>query len=377
MKLLFLCGSRGEWGYIRPIIDLCIKKKIQYGLCLTNMVILNNYGDLSRIIKKEKYNIIDEIEMSFESDNHFAMAKSLSVFGLNFIETLKREKPTWLVIAGDRGEQLMGSINSSFSYIPVAHIQAGERSGNIDGLTRHAIARFAHLHFAANKDAADRLIKTGEQKFRVFNVGAPQLDEIKLKKFNIISKISEKYNIAKLKNYFLIVFHPVTEEFKSNKKNIKNLVQALNAFSNKKIWIMPNNDAGSSEVKNVLLQSRDSSSLMFDNLEREDYLGLLNGCEVIIGNSSSGIIESPSFKVPSVNIGNRQKGRLSSPSTIHCTYKSSEIIRSIKKSLSKKFKKNLKKILNPYGDGLTSEKILNILKKTDVNEKILNKYISY
>ena len=98
--------------------------------------------------------------MSFEGDNHYSMAKSLNVFGLNFIETIKRENPDWLVIAGDRGEQLMGAINSSYSYVPVAHIQAGERSGNIDALTRHAIARFSHIHFAANTDAAKRLIKS-------------------------------------------------------------------------------------------------------------------------------------------------------------------------------------------------------------------------
>lgn len=377
MKLLFLCGSRGEWGYIRPIIEICKKKGIKYGLCLTNMVILNNYGELSKIIKKKKYKIVDEIEMSFEGDNHYSMAKSLNVFGLNFIETIKRENPDWLVIAGDRGEQLMGAINSSYSYVPVAHIQAGERSGNIDGLTRHAIARFSHIHFAANTDAAKRLIKSGEQNFRVFNVGAPQLDEIRNRKYNKISQIKKKYKINNLKEYFLIIFHPVTEEFRQNKKNIKNLIKALKQFDQSKIWILPNNDAGSLEVRNSVIASRDTNSYIFDNLEREDYLGLMNNCKIIIGNSSSGIIEAPSFKIPSINIGNRQKNRFSAKSTINSSYQCNDIIKSINKGLNLGFKKKLKFITNPYGDGKTSERIINILKKIKINDKILNKYLSY
>ena len=109
MKLLFLCGSRGEWGYIRPMIDICRKQKINYGICLTNMVVTGSHGNLCEEIKKNKYNVVDEIEMSFEANTHFSMAKSLSMFGLNFIETLKREIPSWLIIAGDRGEQLIAA----------------------------------------------------------------------------------------------------------------------------------------------------------------------------------------------------------------------------------------------------------------------------
>ena len=112
MKFLFLCGSRGEWGYIRPIIDLCKKKKIKYGICLTNMVLLDRYGNLAKSIKK-KYSVIDEIEMSLEGNTHYSMTKSLAVFKINFIETLKREKPNWLILAGDRGEQLMASISAA------------------------------------------------------------------------------------------------------------------------------------------------------------------------------------------------------------------------------------------------------------------------
>ena len=376
MKLLFLCGSRGEWGYIRPIIDICKKKKIDYSICLTNMVVLDSYGGLGKIIKKENYKICDEIEMALEGNNHYSMIKSLNIFGMNFVETLKREKPSWLVVAGDRGEQLIASIVSAYTYTPVAHIQAGEKSGNIDGVTRHGIARFAHIHFAANKDALNRLIKSGEEKFRIFNTGAPQLDEIysgKISKFNILKK---NLDIKNLSNYFVIVFHSVTEEYKHNKKNINELIKAVNYFDNHKIWILPNNDAGSVIIRNEIEKKRELNNYIINNLPREEYLSLIKNAKVVIGNSSSGVIETPSFPTASINIGSRQKDRIKASSTINSTYKKNDIIKKIKIAISKKFTFSLKKTKNPYGDGKSSEKILNILKSSKVDEKLLVKKIT-
>ena len=373
MKLLFLCGSRGEWGYIRPIIDICKKKKINYSICLTNMVVLDSYGGLGKMIKKKNYKICDEIEMSLEGNNHYSMIKSLNIFGMNFVETLKREKPSWLIIAGDRGEQLIASIVAAYTYTPVAHIQAGEKSGNIDGVTRHGIARFVHVHFAANKDAFNRLLKSGEEKFRIFNTGAPQLDEIysdKISKFNILKK---KLGIENLSNYFVIVFHSVTEEYRHNKKNISELIKAANHFKNHKIWILPNNDAGSLIIRNEIEKKRELNNHVINNLPREEYLSLIKNAKVVIGNSSSGVIETPSFQTASINIGNRQKDRIKAISTINSTYKKSDIIKKIKLAISKKFSNRLKKTKNPYGDGKASEKILRILKDSKIDDKLLVK----
>ena len=376
MKLLFLCGSRGEWGYIRPIIDLCKKKKINYGICLTNMVLLDRYGNLGKTIKK-KYSVVDEIEMSLEGNTHYSMTKSLAVFKISFIETLKREQPNWLILAGDRGEQLMASITAAYTYTPVCHIQAGERSGNIDGIARHAIARFAHLHFAANNDAEKRLLKTGEESFRIFNVGAPQLDEIKNKKITSLKNFKKKYEIDDLNDFFLVVFHPVTEEYKNIKKNTENFIKALNYFDNKKIWILPNNDAGSNYVRNIILTKRKINNFVFDNLQREDYLSLLKNCSLIVGNSSSGLLEAPSFKKASVNVGNRQKDRIKAKSTVNTSYNSNEIISKIKYVKSLKFQKKLLNIKNPYGDGNSANRILQILLNTKADEKFLVKKLVY
>lgn len=373
LKYLFVCGSRGEWGYIRPIIEECINQKISYGIVLSNMVVVDRYGSLNYEIKK-KYNVIEEIDMSLEGHTHYTMVKSLNIFALSFIETLKRNKPQWVILAGDRGEQLISSICCAFTYIPCAHIQAGERSGNIDNTSRLALARFSHIHFAANKDAYNRLIRSGEEKKRVFNVGAPQLDEIANKDFLSLENLKKKFRNIDLNNFFLVVFHPITEEFKNLQKYINELCHALEKFNQQKVWILPNNDAGSAIIRENILKHRKTDSIYFRNLSRFEYLGLLSQCKIIVGNSSSGIIESPSFNKISINIGKRQIDRIQSELTINCSYSSKNIQSAIKKGLRKK-KKKIKK--NPYGDGKTSKKILHILNEFNLNNNFLIKKITF
>lgn len=178
-KLLFITGSRGEWGYIRPILRLCQRRQdFDFSLCVTNMHLLPEYGSSYQEIEKDGFQIDHKIFMSLDGYNHLTMVKSLGIFLISLADIIATNKPNWIILAGDRGEQLMGALCGAFCYLPVAHIQAGELSGNIDGMTRHAIGKYAHLHFASNTDAADRLEKLGEEEFRIHNVGAPQLDEL-------------------------------------------------------------------------------------------------------------------------------------------------------------------------------------------------------
>ena len=203
MKILFITGSRGEWGYIKPIIKLCIKRSIDYDICATNMLLLPNFGNLVEEIKDEGFKVSDEIFMALDGYNHFSTSKSLGIFLSSFSDVVKRLRPTWILLAGDRGEQLMASICGAYTYTPVAHIQAGERSGNIDGLSRHAIGKFVNIHFAANSDAFNRLISLGEERFRVHNVGAPQLDEIYQGEVSSKKKLEKNYNFSFKKKIFV------------------------------------------------------------------------------------------------------------------------------------------------------------------------------
>ena len=377
MKLIFLNGSRGEWGYIKPIIDICKEKSIEYSICATNMLLLQSHGNLQKEIVDAGYNVKDQIYMSLEGHNHLSMAKSLGVFMSSFVDSLAREKPDWIICAGDRGEQLMATICGSYTYIPVAHIQAGERSGNIDGVARHAIGKLAHLHFAANKDAEDRLLKSGEEQFRVHNVGAPQLDEMVKETIPDIKDTLSKLSVPLNKEYLLCVYHPVTEEISSSYQDMEDLIIALDKINLLKIFILPNNDAGSYQTRKSIIENRKSDMYLFDNLTRKDYLSLLKNCSAIVGNSSSGLLEAPTFKIPALNIGRRQKNRMQGLNVINCSKGRKNIGEGLKKVLSKRFKANLVNIKNPYGDGQSSERIIKILENTKIDSKLLIKQITY
>jgi len=375
MKLLFLNGSRGEWGYIRPVIRRCVARGIDYAICATNMTVLPGYGSLVDEIKRDGFTVSDELFMSLEGGNHFTMAKSLGVFLSSFVDTLYRVRPNWIVLAGDRGEQLVGAMAGAYTYIPVAHIQAGERSGNIDGVTRHAIAKFAHLHFAANADAAERLLRLGEEPFRVHQVGAPQLDELTDGSYTPWDEIARRFGIAQ--PFLLVVQHPVTEEMHRAAEQVQALAAALARFPFQKVWILPNNDAGGQTVRREVLRARRSGTLVFENLSRADYLGLLKSCAAIVGNSSSGLLEAPTFHVPAVNIGRRQADRLQGANVVNAPFDPDAIAAAIERAISPEFRDSLRSAANPYGDGRSSERILDILINTRIDERLLVKRITY
>lgn len=377
MKILFLNGSRGEWGYIRPIIDLCIARGIDYDICATNMLTLPNFGNLVKDIKAEGYNVSDEIFMSLDGYNHYTMSKSLGIFLSSFTDVLYRLKPTWVVLAGDRGEQFMGAIASSYTYTPVAHIQAGERSGNIDGVARHSIAKLVHMHFAANQDAADRLGRLGEEEFRIHNVGAPQLDELVNGKVTPAAEIKKKLMLDAEKPYMLVVQHPVTEQMTKASEQVAVLAETIQDYDMPKVWVLPNNDAGSLMIRETILKLRQADTFVFENLDRADYLGLLENASCMVGNSSSGLLEAPTFKTAAVNIGRRQKDRVQGPNVINAEYNKDDIKAAIDQALSDEFQTKLGTCENPYGDGKSSAKILDILEKTPVDDKLLVKSITY
>lgn len=378
-KILILTGSRGEWGYIRPIMSLAKKREdVRIILVVTNMHLLESFGNSYKEIEHDGFKIDYKIHMSLDGYNHYTHAKSLGICLMSLPDILDVEKPDWVLLAGDRGEQLMGAIAAAYTYTPVAHIQAGERSGNIDGMTRHAIGKLAHLHFAANADAKNRLIKLGEEPFRIFEVGAPQLDELVQGKVTELDEIENKLCVELKCGYILAVLHPVTEESSKAGEQAEIFIKALNHFNKTKIVILPNNDAGSNLVKEAMLDFQEGEYHFYSNLKREDYLGLLKNTECIVGNSSSGILEAPTFKIPAVNIGRRQNLRFRGNNVIDVEFVEKKIVLAIRKAMSTDFKAYLKQhCLNPYGDGKSSEKILDILLHTKADEKWLIKNLTY
>lgn len=379
MKLLFLTGSRGEWGYIRPILKLCKSRKIRYKICATNMHLLPSYGMTIEEIKSDGFEVSDELYMALDGYNHFTMAKSMGLLLISFLDVIRRIKPDWLVLAGDRGETLMGAIAGAYTYTPIAHIQAGELSGNIDGLARHAIGKFAHIHFASNKDAEDRLLRLGEEPFRVHRVGAPQLDEIYFGASLDFNNLKKLLGINVLPNeYILVVQHPVTEEYDFVNGHIDSTINAVTKMKIPSIWILPNNDAGSLSIKSAILTGRTKNVWIFNNLPRNQFITLLKHAACIAGNSSAGLLEAPSFGIPAVNIGRRQEDRMRGNNVIDVQiFDTQKIVEAIKLAISKEFKQKLINCENPYGDGRSSERILDILSNTEINDKLLVKKLTY
>ncbi len=381
MKVLFLTGSRSDWGYIKPIIDECKKKDIRNYLCVTNMLLLDTFGSGAKNIINEGYKIDEEIFMSLDGYNNTTTSKSIGVFIISFTDILKRYNPDWVVLAGDRYETLAASIVCAYTNTPIAHIQAGELSGNIDGVARHAIGKFAHLHFASNKDAANRLIKLGEEKFRIKVVGAPQLDQIiTYKKHNKLNylKVEKKYFLPKSKNYYLAIFHAVTEEISKIKNQVEILVNSLDNLEEKIVWILPNNDPGSSLIREKILSNKSEKNLIFENFNRLEFLTIMKNSIAMIGNSSAGIIEAPSFNLPAVNIGRRQKNRFRGRNVIDVNeFNSKKIFKSIKYASSLSFRKKIGNEKNPYGDGKSAKRIVNELIKMYNNENLISKTLTY
>lgn len=378
-KIMILTGSRGEWGYIRPIMKLAEKRDdIDIVLVVTNMHLLSSFGNSYHEIENDGFKIDYKINMSLDGYNHVTHAKSLGICLMGLPDIIDVEKPDWLLLAGDRGEQLMGAIAAGYTYTPLAHIQAGEVSGNIDGMTRHAIGKLVHMHFAANEDAAERLLKLGEEPFRIFNVGAPQVDEMVQAKCTEIGELEERLNVKLSDGFVLAVMHPVTEEASKAGEQAEIFVHGLNKIDSPKVVILPNNDAGSTLVKEAIMKEKKGKYYLYSNLKREDYLGLLKNCHFIIGNSSSGLLEAPTFKVPAVNIGRRQNLRFRGINVIDTEFDEDEIDHAILKAMSVEFKSYLNEnCVNPYGDGHSSERILNLLINTKIDEKWLIKNLTY
>lgn len=378
-RLLFITGSRGEWGYIRPILRLIEDHdNFDYSLCVTNMHLLPSFGSPIKEIESDGFKIDYRIHMAIDGHTHHSMLKSLGIFLSSLADILSSERFDWIILAGDRGEQLMGAVSGAFCYIPVAHIQAGELSGNIDGMTRHAIGKFAHLHLAANSDAENRLLKLGEESFRVHNVGAPQLDELVKGLASTIDEVEKNLSISLIDPFILVVQHAATEEAHYAGKQISVTLDALKNFKINKIVILPNNDAGSVLIKNKIEELKTSDFQCFANLSRTDYLCLLKNCLAIVGNSSSGLLEAPTYNTPAVNIGRRQNCRVSGMNVIHCPFETQKAIDAIEVAISPKFKqKCIDECVNPYGDGKSSERILNLIDKIRIDENLLTKNLTF
>lgn len=377
-KILIITGTRAEYGYIRPIIRLIDNdSELDYELIVTNMHLLDNFGSSVSEIENDGFKISEMIHATLDGYTNKTMVKSLGIFMISLPEAIERLKPDIILISGDRGEQLIGAIVGASMNIPVAHIQAGDVSGNIDGITRHAMTKFSHIHLVANQDAYDRVKKMGEEEFRIYITGAPGLDELLEEKYTSKETLINKYQLVPSKRLILVVQHPITEEVEDSYNQMEETMKAIIKLNEQCIVIYPNSDAGNQEIKKSIINYVTDDVKIFKNIPREDYLGLMKMSSILVGNSSSGIIEAPFFALPTVNIGDRQIGRYQGNNVINVNHNCDAIYNAILKGMSLEFKKNLKYNSSPYGDGKSSRRIVDILKNIVIDNKLRNKRMTY
>lgn len=376
-KILTLTGSRGEYGYILPVL-----KRIQADpdltahLVATNMHLLPEFGSTVQEFARDEVRVDETILMSLAGYTLESMAKSLGVLMQSMVDVLARVRPDWVLLAGDRGEQLAGALAAGYMQIPIAHIQAGELSGNIDGMARHAITKFAHIHFSSNDDASERLRRMGEQEFRIRQVGAPQLDGLVESASMDPGQVRARYRATGDRPFVLVLQHPVTEEAARSGAHMQATLEAVIELDWDAVVIYPNNDAGSIPVQRAIDSVRSPRLRVERSLSRPLFASLLATADAMVGNSSSGVLEAPSFGLPAVNLGRRQDGRIQGANVINAPHDKAEIVAALRRAVAPEFRKRAK-APNPYGDGRSSERIVQALKETPIDDALIVKRMTY
>lgn len=374
-KICVVTGNRADYYLLKPLLKrLQATNKIILSLIVTGAHLCANYGYTYRDIEQDDIAINKKIEILLNSDSFIGTSKSMSLAIISFSEYFSEENIDMVVLLGDRFEIFSAAISANLAKIPIAHIYGGESTiGSSDEGFRHSITKLSYIHFTATEIYRNRVIQLGEQPNRVFNVGSLGIENIKT--LNLLSKkeLQSKLNFDLNSPYALITFHPETLEGDSYVEHLKILLEALDKINELNlIFTKANGDSGSNYINIKLEQycnKNKSRWKLFDSLGDINYLSAMKYSSVVIGNSSSGIIEAPSFNIPTVNIGSRQNGRIKSKSIINCDFDKIEIQISIKTALSSK----LSNVYNPYEKNDTSENILRILIDTINNPINLKK----
>ena len=346
---------------------------------VTGMHLIPELGNSIEHIRQDGFPISEQVPLATMDNGLGAWSRALGNGISGFADALERLKPDIVLLSGDRVETTGCCIAATYMGLPIAHIQAGDKSGHVDDLARMAIAKLAHIHLASCEESANRLRQLGEQNFRIYNVGAPQLDNIIGQNYTSKEITIDHQRINLMIPYILLVQHPILVEHGNTRTQIRSTLDACISMKMPIIWIYPNSDLGFQEIVSEIESLQDSKDIMaLKNLEREDYLRLLANAAVLVGNSSSGILEAPSFKVPVVNIGNRQRGRQQASNIVNCENNSHEIARAIDHCLNNpEFKEACILASNPYGEGNSGQKICEIIKDIPLDNKLLDKQTTF
>ena len=366
-KICVVTGSRAEYGLLSGLMRAIQEDKdLQLQVIATNMHLSPEFGLTYREIEKDGFRIDKKVQMLLSSDTPNATTKSVGLATIGFADAYEDLQPDLIVVLGDRFEILAAVSAALFFKIPVAHLHGGEiTEGAYDDSIRHAITKMSHLHFTSTEAYRQRVIQLGEQPDRVFYVGAIGVENIKRVPLMSQAELEESIRFELGKKSLLVTYHPVTLENHTAADQCRNLLEALDEFPEYKvIFTLPNSDTDGRVIIRLIneyVSLHSERCMAIPSLGLQRYLSALKCVSAVVGNSSSGIIEVPSFGIPTLDIGNRQKGRIAAESVVHCGNDSRSIIEGMQQVLSDVFRKQVKHVLNPYEKRDTTKNIYKII----------------
>ena len=374
-KIVVLTATRAEYGLLAPVIKkMDMDSQIDVRVVVTGAHLSPEFGMTINEIKEDGVRVDKEIDILLSSDTPAAISKTMGLAMIGFADYFAESKPDALMVLGDRYETLAVCAAAMNAQIPIVHLYGGEATeGLIDEAVRNAITKLSYLHFTSTEEYRHRVIQMGENPQRVYTAGAIGVENALHTNFMSKQELEKSLECSLGEKIAVLTFHPVTLEHNTAEIQIGELIKAIKHYPEITFICTKANADMSGRIINDSLQKcaeTQKNVILFDSLGLKRYLSLLSYAEFVIGNSSSGIIEVPSFKIPTINIGDRQKGRTQARSVINCIPKADNIIEAISTALSEEFKNSICNIVNPYGDGNASEVIVNVTKEFLLNNKL-------
>ena len=377
-RIAYLTGTRADFGLMLSTLRrLRATPGVEVTVFVTGMHLSAAYGDTVREVEASGLPIAASVPINIDERTPEAMANAIGQAVQGLTQALSVHRPDLLIVLGDRGEMLAGAIAALHLGIPIAHLHGGERSGTVDEPIRHAITKLSHVHLVASEESRDRVVRLGESPEQVHVVGAPSLDDIVGRRPVARAALMRRLDLPSEARYALVLFHPVVQEAQQAGRQTRALVQALRdealAQGLHAVWLAPNADAGAAAIVEEMRRASADRLRCFTHLPREDYLDALEGAEVLLGNSSSGIIEAASFGTPVVNVGSRQRLRQRNANTIDCEADAPAIAAALRRALQNgRYARD-----NVYGDGRAGARIANLLATHPLPRSLLDKTNAY
>jgi UDP-hydrolysing UDP-N-acetyl-D-glucosamine 2-epimerase len=370
-------SARADYGVYRPILArIAADPALELQLYVTGSHLSSKFGRTVREIEADKFPIVARIDSSCEDDSPRGVGNSAGLAAMGFAEAFATHRPHLLLLLGDRVEMLAAALAAIPCVLPIAHIHGGETTeGAIDDSVRHALTKLAHLHFVAAEPFARRVIAMDEEPWRVQVSGAPGLDNLAQIEILDRTALAGRYELDLTDPFLLVTYHPATREQDRVEERTTALLAAVDELRMPIVFTAPNADAGGLRVRERIEQfckSRPHAKL-FASLGTKGYFSMMAHAAAMIGNSSSGLIEASSFRLPVVNVGDRQQGRLAPANVLHAGDSTEEILRAARRALAQEFRESLRDLVNPYGDGKAAPRIVDRLKAVPLDQRLIRK----